>query len=386
MLGTKFASIHTGQSYLPVLMTPICYGPHFPFTNISQIITQRLYEASLLQRWYLTRNSFYMEIYKNIAKNSVFMDKPIIDFYAKTVDPYQHLTITEMQSLFFMTIYLSITWHLNLGRCNFIKDYIEIVGQGAAYYGSIMASILIEISKATLLGVWEDPGHRNYLYILWLTSLIPILEIIRNGLLVNLVNRPFISSHTIEDIMDDKLQVLTSRRNYKEWTGSQFIESLPNNSFKATFMRLVTHKLIRWDSLDTISRFSEITERPEDLHNYYKQVVILQDQTWTDVLFIFGSLFESIHVGESYLPFLITPLCFGPNTQRLYESSLLQYWYISRNKFIFKTYMTILENTAFNNRSVSDFYYQTPNPCEDLTTHKMKSLFIMTFICLGKYL
>ncbi|CAG2168233.1 unnamed protein product [Oppiella nova] len=51
MFGTKFASIHTGQSYLPVLMTALCYGPHFPFTNISQIITQRLYEASLLQRW-----------------------------------------------------------------------------------------------------------------------------------------------------------------------------------------------------------------------------------------------------------------------------------------------------------------------------------------------
>ncbi|CAG2177173.1 unnamed protein product [Oppiella nova] len=39
MFGTRFASIHTGQSYLPVLMTPLCYGPHFPFTNISQITT-----------------------------------------------------------------------------------------------------------------------------------------------------------------------------------------------------------------------------------------------------------------------------------------------------------------------------------------------------------
>ncbi|CAG2166530.1 unnamed protein product, partial [Oppiella nova] len=87
VFGTKFASIHTGQSYLPVLMTPLCYGPHFQFTNISQIITQRLYEASLLQRWYLTRNTFYIQIYKNIAENSVLMDKPLTDFYAKTVDP-----------------------------------------------------------------------------------------------------------------------------------------------------------------------------------------------------------------------------------------------------------------------------------------------------------
>ena len=70
------------------------------------ISTQRLYEASLLQRWYLSRNTFYMQIFKTIAENSVFMDKPLTDFYAKTVDPYQHLTITEMQSLFFMTIYL----------------------------------------------------------------------------------------------------------------------------------------------------------------------------------------------------------------------------------------------------------------------------------------
>ena len=70
------------------------------------ISIQRLYEASLLQRWYITRNTFYMQIYKSFVENSVFMDKPLTDFYAKTVDPYQHLTITEMQSLFFMTIYL----------------------------------------------------------------------------------------------------------------------------------------------------------------------------------------------------------------------------------------------------------------------------------------
>ncbi|CAG2166529.1 unnamed protein product, partial [Oppiella nova] len=87
MVGTRFASIHTGQSYLPVLMTPFCYGPHFQFTNISQVITQRLYEASLLQRWYLTRNTFYMQIFKTIAENSIFMDKPVTDFYAITVDP-----------------------------------------------------------------------------------------------------------------------------------------------------------------------------------------------------------------------------------------------------------------------------------------------------------
>ena len=55
-----------------------------------------------------------------------------------------------------------------------------------------------------LLGIGEHLDHHNYMYILWLISLIPLVEVIRNELLSNLVTRPVDNADTIDDLLSDR--------------------------------------------------------------------------------------------------------------------------------------------------------------------------------------
>ena len=167
-----------------------------------------------------------------------------------------------------------------------------------------------------MLGILEQPIYVNHLYLLWLISLIPVVEIIKNELLANLLTRRLLYSHTIEDLMDDRLEVYTSNRNHREWTDPRFIDSLQNNSFKMSFKNLITSSNFkRWDTLEAFSHFVDTTKSPQIFHKSLQNVVIIQDQTWVDILIMFGTRFASIHTGQSYLPVLMTPLCYGPHFQ-----------------------------------------------------------------------
>ncbi|CAG2173720.1 unnamed protein product [Oppiella nova] len=88
-----------------------------------------------------------------------------------------------------------------------------------------------------------------------------------------------------------------------------------------------------------------------------KYTVGVLDQIYVDIVYQYAARMASVHLGQSYLPALITALCYGPHTQRLFEASLLTYWMKA-------------------GKHMSDLYLDTSTPVQCLTLIEMQSLFV----------
>ncbi|CAG2171738.1 unnamed protein product [Oppiella nova] len=192
---------------------------------------------------------------------------------------------------------------------------------------------------------------------------------------------------TIEDLLDDRYEVYTNDFKYDEWREPEFYEGFGNNSFRDNFVKLVTTRLRTWDTKQLMDGSSEITASPQKIRKFFSNKVLIEDQTWMDVIEPYIPRFMAIHVGQQYLSIPITPLCVGPTfqfinqsnviAQRLYESSLLQYWYHLKTKFYFETTMNIIGNGFFTGgNGIYDFYANTNDEYNDLYLNDTQSLFV----------
>ena len=65
-----------------------------------------------------------------------------------------------------------------------------------------------------LLSALDDLGYRNYLYILWVFSIVPIIDIIQNDLTARMVNRDVLNIDKIDDIFVFSLSEPFSDRQF----------------------------------------------------------------------------------------------------------------------------------------------------------------------------
>ena len=183
----------------------------------------------------------------------------------------------------------------------------------------------IWIYSKPILGIGEDLGVHNWFYILWLLLLFPLIEIVRNDLFGNLIHRDVIFANTIEDLLDGRLTLYTDHYKQGDWINSHFYSSFENNTFKHNFIEL-TKRVKIYDDFKTnspeelfilleelIPKFVAILKKPQELQELFDGIAIVQDETWMDILTTIAPRFAPIHKGQSYLPLLITPLCYNHN-------------------------------------------------------------------------
>ncbi|CAG2164100.1 unnamed protein product [Oppiella nova] len=53
----------------------------------------------------------------------------------------------------------------------------------------------------------DNLGFRNYVYLLWVVSVTPVVHILQNDLTAQMVNRDVMNADTIDDLFDDRLEV-----------------------------------------------------------------------------------------------------------------------------------------------------------------------------------
>ncbi|CAG2166181.1 unnamed protein product [Oppiella nova] len=184
---------------------------------------------------------------------------------------------------------------------------------------------------------------------------------------------------TIEDLLGDRYEVYTDSYKYNAWRKPTYYEGFGNNSFSDNFVKLVTTRLRTWDIKQLMDVFSEVSESPQKFRTFFSNKVLIQDQNWMDVIEPYLPRFMAIHVGQQYLSVPITPLCVGPtfDAQRLYETSLLQYWYHLKSKFYFEMSMNILVNGILTgDQSIYDFYANINEEYNDLYLNDTQSLFV----------
>ena len=139
---------------------------------------------------------------------------------------------------------------------------------------------------------------------------------------VNIVNRPVVYVQTIDDLLDDRLHVYTDQNKLNGWTNPSFYQTFGNNSFKAQFIKL-GQKLKQWNTREVWRELYYAQQNPDKFSEAFNDIAIIEDEMLMSILIPYFPRFVSIHVGQPYLPVLITPLCYGPNFPFVLQTELL---------------------------------------------------------------
>ena len=168
----------------------------------------------------------------------------------------------------------------------------------------------IWIYSKPILGIGEDLGFRNYFYIIWLLAVFPLIEIVKNDLFDHFVRRKVTFAQTIEDLIDDRYAVYTDPFKQSHF-GDRYWES-ENDTFKVNFDKL-REKLQSFSNEKFLEKVKSLIKTPEALQEWVNGIVIVEDENWMELLRMYAHRFMPIHIGDSYIPLLITPLCFHTN-------------------------------------------------------------------------
>ena len=72
-----------------------------------------------------------------------------------------------------------------------------------------------------------------------------------------------------------------------------------------------------------MDKIKAVKDSPHLVQEMIQNLVIIQDQSWMDILISYAPRFESIHVGQPYLAIPITPLCYGPKFPFIPETEVM---------------------------------------------------------------
>ncbi len=150
-------------------------------------------------------------------------------------------------------------------------------------------------------------GKRNKLftisYIFWLISILPIIEILKNGLFSIIINVPERMVNDIDELLDEKIISLTLSKGDFEMIDK---ESQLSSALEEKFTKL-RQKTILFEE-KTINQF---LKTPDKLKSFIKKTAILEDQYSMQWLYGTFKRYFKVHIGShSYFPVLLTPICF----------------------------------------------------------------------------
>ncbi len=170
-----------------------------------------------------------------------------------------------------------------------------------------------------LIGIGEHLRYYSFFYILWLISVRPLTEIFRNDLCANLIAVPNRDIDNLDDLLVDNLNVYTDGAKLHYWRQDDYKKFLQNNDNLKKFSQLV-EKTKPLDSLIENGVWKQLLDDPHLMINLVKNSAVVEDDQSVEYFKTFLKRFISLYSGkESYIPKLITPLCYGPQFQFVKE-------------------------------------------------------------------
>lgn len=145
----------------------------------------------------------------------------------------------------------------------------------------------------------------NVFYLLWLISVLPLVEIFKNDLLANLVLQPEIYINDISDLLQDGQQTFAHSSKIKFWT--QGLAQL-NDSHLKEKLKLLSNKTNSFDKI--LNDVSSLDENEEHVQKLLKYSIISEENVINEIKPLLN-VFSRWHVGENmFLPQLFSPFCY----------------------------------------------------------------------------
>ncbi len=202
----------------------------------------------------------------------------------------------------------------------FLMTADKILSKNKNHYSKSIYNIFWVYFKP-LIGIGEHLRHNNLIYILWVISIRPLTEIFRNDLLANLIAVPDRNIDNIDDLLVNHLDVYTDGPKLGRWTGSSegiFMKLLENNDYLKKFEQLF-NKTKSFNVLQ--ENWEELIDETDKMKKLVMKSALIEDDQSVEYFKTFLQKFISLHSGkESYIPKLITPLCYGPQFKFVKES------------------------------------------------------------------
>jgi hypothetical protein len=125
----------------------------------------------------------------------------------------------------------------------------------------------------------------------------------------------------IDNLLVNHLDVYTDAPKLGRWTDSTediFMKLLENNDYQKKFKQLFN----KTKSLNELQEnWEELVDETDKIKKLVMKSVLIEDDQSIEYFKIFLERFISLHSGkESYIPKLITPLCYGPKFKFVKES------------------------------------------------------------------
>jgi len=159
------------------------------------------------------------------------------------------------------------------------------------------------------ISIFREGNRRKpyiLVYILWLISIIPIVEIYKNSLLANLVSIPDLLVDDIGDLLVENRKIYAfNELKIKTMKNISRADSLLKEKWIKIFEKL------SFFDLSTSLKYSNSNEEFTELTKHSTYIV---DEIASQVLFLILSRYFRVHIGKhSYFPKLTSYACFSPD-------------------------------------------------------------------------
>jgi hypothetical protein len=136
-----------------------------------------------------------------------------------------------------------------------------------------------------------------------------LIEIFKNEILVKLVTVQDLYADNINDILDDKSNVYTNEVDLKHWKNIIQDQVIDDKDMHNKYVKLF-NKTLAID-ITPEGEWMQLIDEPKLFIKKLKKSVLFEDDLGIQFFEMFIKRFVPLHIGtESYVPKLITPLCY----------------------------------------------------------------------------
>ena len=161
-----------------------------------------------------------------------------------------------------------------------------------------------------LLLIGESLGFCNYLYLLWVLSITPLVHILQNDLTAQMVGRDIMNVDTIDDLIDDRVEVYADYYLYSDFQSPEYY-----SQFEPTFQYKFKQMLQRLRQMNTQQLLFNVIEKQTSFYEMFKNIVVITNKVFLSTVESFISRLVPYHIGRPDLPIYLTPLCYAPDFQ-----------------------------------------------------------------------
>ena len=172
--------------------------------------------------------------------------------------------------------------------------------------GSIYQKIWVYFKPCLLMA--EPRDHHNYIYMVWLVSILPVVYTAVNNITAHMVSRDVMHVDTIDDVLDDRLTVYVDYWTYEAFKSPGYSDYFPQ-PFRDKFIRML-QKLKYVEANMFIAYISDIS-KTSAYDKFKNWVIISNDIQALNMQSIIGT-YMKFHIGQPDLVVPMTTLCYEP--------------------------------------------------------------------------